>query len=355
MSKKYNKVPIKIILRGQIYHIKISTTINGQRVLIRESSHSTDRAEAERYANKRLAQLIEDIEFRTNPNKKREYTLDQAFGLYWEEVGQYHSNSDDTFNKIENLTKYFNFNMQLSLLTIEDISKFVKIKREENRKISTINRYLALISAVLNLCKKRRIITPDINIRDFIKREPVQLDKYYTREEFFKIYDVAVEHLQKIMMFDLHTGFRRSNLLNLKWEQIRGEYIHYRVKDKNYEGGRPVTKKITPTVQAILDSLPKCSDYVFTYKGQRIKSIKKAWKTAVMKAGVRYLPPHSIRHTHGTWLYESTKDAIFVQRSLNHTDSKTTLRYIHAVDNGASSVYENTFGTNLAQNQRMIN
>lgn len=355
MPKKYNKAPIKLIVRGKTYHFKISTIINGQRILIRETTHQTDRAKAEQYANLRFKQISDDIEFRTNPNKKREYTLDQAFGLYWEEVGQYHSNSDDTFNKIENLNNYFNFNLLISQITIEDISKFVKEKKAEGRKQSTINRYLALISAVMNLCKKRRVNVADVNVREFVKREPVQLDKYYTREEFFKIYEVAVEHLQKIMMFDLHTGFRRSNLLNLKWEQIRGEYIHYRVKDKNYEGGRPVTKKITPTIQAILDSLPKCSEYVFTYKGQRIKSIKKAWKTAVTKAGVRYFPPHAIRHTHGTWLYENTKDAIFVQRSLNHTDSKTTLRYIHAVDNGMSSVYENTFGTNLAQNQRMIN
>lgn len=355
MPKKYNKAPIKLIVRGSTYHFKISTIINGQRVLIRETTHQTDRAKAEQYANLRFKQISDDIEFRTNPNKKREYTLDQAFGLYWEEVGQYHSNSDDTFNKIENLNNYFNFNLLISQITIEDVSKFVKEKKTEGRKQSTINRYLALISAVMNLCKKRRVNVADVNVREFMKKEPVRLDKWYTKEEFYKIYNNASEHLQYIMLFALFTGFRISNILKLKWEQIKNGYIHYTVKDKSFEGGRPVTKQIPPTLLELLNKLPRCSDYVFTYKGQRIQSIKRAWKRATERANVKYYSFHSIRHTHGTWLYEQTKDLLLVKSSLNHTDQKTTMRYVHAVDNGLSNIYENTFSTNLAQNQRIIN
>ena len=91
MPKKYNKSPLKLILRGNVYHLKISTVVNGKRIFIRESTHTTDKCRAEQYANKRFAQAVEQAEYRTNPNKLKEFTLNQAFGLYWEEKGQYHS------------------------------------------------------------------------------------------------------------------------------------------------------------------------------------------------------------------------------------------------------------------------
>jgi integrase len=343
MLKKYNKAPIKLIVRGNTYHVKISTIINGQRVFIRETTRETDRAKAETYANLRLKQIIEDIEFRSNPNKRKEFTLDQAFGLYFEEQGQNHSNPDKTFKDLEFLSKYFNPNLLISQLTNDDIFKFVKQKKDEGRKQGTINRNLAVLSAIIKICEKRRVNVPDVNIREYIKKEPILLDRYYTKDDFYKIYHAAEEHLKPIILFGLFTGFRMSNILELKWEQIKDGYIHYRVKDKSYVGGRPVATQITPSIQAILDSVPKCSDYVFTYKGQRIKSIKRSWKTAVTKAGVRYLPPHSMRHTHGTLLYEKTKDFMLVRNSLNHTDQKTTMRYVHAIDSTSTNAIESTF------------
>jgi integrase len=346
MPKKYSKAPIKLVVRGQTYHLKISTIINGQRVFVRETTHTTDKRQAEEYASLRLKQLIEDVEFRTNPNSKKEFTLDQAFGLYWEEQGQNHSNPDKTFKELEFLSKYFNPNLLISQLTNDDIFKFVKQKKDEGRKQGTINRYLATISAIIKICEKRRVNTPNISVREYIKKEPTLLDRYYTKDDFYKIYDSAEEHLKPIILFGLFTGFRMSNILGLKWEQLKDGYIHYRVKDKSYAGGRPVTKQITPTIQAVLDSVPKCSDYVFTYKGQRIKSIKRSWKTAITKAGVKYLCPHSMRHTHGTLLYEQTKDFLLVKNSLNHTDQKTTMRYVHAIDSISSRAIENTFALN---------
>ena len=352
MAKKYNKSPIKLILRGNIYHVIISTVVNGKRLFVRESTHTADKKQAEQYANKRFKQLVEEAEYRANPNKLKEFTLDQAFGLFWQEKGQYHANSDDTFNKLENLNKYFNKDLRLSELTIDDISNFVQLKRSEGRKIATINRYLALISAILNLCKKHRVNTPDLYVRQFMKKEPIQYDKWYNLEQFWKIYDNACKHLQDMMLFDLISGFRWGTLSTLKFEQIHDGLIFYTVKDKDYEGGRPETKEITPTMQAIIDKQPKISDYVFTYKGQRIKSIKKAWHRAIERAGVPYKSFHVIRHTHGTWLQQATKDDFLVQRSLNHKYKTTTERYIHATKTGNIDLYENVFCTKLTQNHK---
>jgi len=39
---------------------------------------------------------------------------------------------------------------------------------------------------------------------------------------------------------------------------------------------------------------------------------------------------HDVRHTFGTRLYEISKDIHLVQRAMNHSDVKTTMRYVHA-------------------------
>ena len=299
MAKSYAKLPTKLFVRGRTYHVQISTLVNGQRIFLRESTHTSDRKQAEEYAAQRFRQIVEDAEFRTNPSKLKDFTIDEAFGLYWEEIGQDHANADDTFNKLSNLTKYFNPKLKLSTLTVDDIARFVKAKRAEGRKVSTTNRYLAMLSAIFNLCKKRKVNVPDINIREFMKPEPFENIKYFDDWEVIeKIVANAADHFKPIILFAVYSGMRISAILNLKWTDIHGDVFQISVKDKRFKGGRIVTKQIYPPMQEILNTVPKCSEYVFTYKGERIKSVKKAWKRALERAGIDHVSLHTLRHTH---------------------------------------------------------
>lgn len=344
MLKGNGRLPYKLVIRGQIYHLKISTVINGQRILVRESTHTADRKEAEQYATKRFAQVVDDAQYRTNA-KLKELTIDEAFGLYWEEVGQDHANADDTDNKLSNLLKYFNPRLRLSNLTVDDISRFVKAKRAEGRKVATINRYLAMLSAILNLCKKRKVNVPDINIREFMKPEPFENIKYFDDWSVIeKIISNAADHIKPIILFSIYSGMRISAVLNLKWSDIKGETFNIAVKDKRFKGGRIVTKQIYPPMREVLDSLPKVNDYVFTYKGERILSVKKAWKRALERAGLPHVSLHTLRHTHATWFYQKTHDIKAVQKSLNHTSSKTTEKYAHLMDAVVYDEYMSVFG-----------
>lgn len=348
MPKKYNRLPYKLILRGQIFHVRISTVINGKRLLVRQSTHTTDRNEAEEYARKLFIEATEQAEYRTNPNKLKEFTIDQAFGLYWEEIGQDHANAPDTFNKLSNLTKYFNSSMVLSQLTVDDVSAFVGAKKREGRKVATINRYLAMLSAIINLCKKRRVNTPDINVREFMRPEPFENIKYFDDWSVIdKIVANAAEHFKPIILFAVYSGCRISNVLNLKWSDIHGDLFHILVKDKRYKGGRLVTKQIYPPMREILNSVPKCSEYVFTYKGEHIKRVNKAWNRALERAGVKHETLHTLRHTHATWAIAKTHDIKFVQKSLNHASSRTTEKYAHLMESVAYDEYISVFGESV--------
>ena len=344
MPKKYNKLPFKLVIRGQIYHLKISTVVNGQRIFIRESTHTADRTKAEEYAAKRFAQIVEQAEFRTNPNKLKEYTLDQAFGLFWEDVGKYHANANDTFSKISNLAKFFNVSLLLSQLTVDDIADFVRLKLGEGRKPATINRYLALLSAIFNLCKKRRIHTPEINVREFMKKEPAENVAYFADWSIInKILDNSSPHLQSVILAALYTGLRKSNILNLKWADIVNDEIVVKVKDSKYSGGKIHTVKMFPALHNLIYAQPHCSDYIFTFNGQRIKDIKTAWSNALQRAGLPHTRFHNLRHTHATWLLRDTGNIKFVQKSLGHSDSRITEKYAHIIDDSSAQILEQTF------------
>lgn len=132
---KHAGQPVKIYLRGRIYHFTISTVINRQRIFVRESTHTEDKQQAEHYALKRLNQIVEQAEYRTDPSKLKNFTLDQAFGLFWDEVGQYHANSNDTYSKLSILSAEFDTSLPLQCLTIDDIALFVGKKEPRENKI----------------------------------------------------------------------------------------------------------------------------------------------------------------------------------------------------------------------------
>lgn len=341
---KHAGQPVKIYLRGRYWHFTVSTVVNRQRIFVRESTHTEDKQQAERYALKRLNQLVEQAEYRTDPSKLKAYTLDQAFGLFWEEVGQYHANSNDTYSKLNILSTEFDTSLPLQYLTVDDIALFVGKKRAEGKQNSTINRYLALLSAIITLCKKRRVAVPELNVREFMLKEKAENIKYIPDwQTLDRIVDAAAPHLKPIILAALYTGFRKSTLLNLKWENIVGNEIIVKVKDSQYDGGKTVSQKLFPELRQLIFSQPKVSDYVFTYKGQRVKDIKTAWHGIFKKTGLPYVNFHTLRHTSGTWLLRETGNLKFVQKHLGHSSTKVTEKYAHIIEDEQSAILQTAF------------
>lgn len=72
------------------------------------------------------------------------------------------------------------------------------------------------------------------------------------------------------------------------------------------------------------------SDYVFTYKGNRIRdNIKKSLKTVVNKAGLEDVTLHTLRHTFASQLVMAGVSLMEVQKLMGHESFETTLRYAH--------------------------
>ena len=78
------------------------------------------------------------------------------------------------------------------------------------------------------------------------------------------------------------------------------------------------------------------SEYVFTNPDTKTRytDIKKSFSAACREAGITNLTYHDLRHTFGTRLADAGVDVVKINELMGHASIVTTMRYIHATDQG---------------------
>lgn len=345
---KHTDAPYRLYTRGKTYHAYFSfRTVGGQRVQLRETTGTTDRRKAEQYCLKRIGELQQRAE-RKEKGELEDMTIDAAFGRYFEESGRFQSKPNNLLTRLSQISAALDCRC-LSELTEERLSDYVNA-RIKTVKAGTINRELAIISAVVNMARdKWKVKTVYVKIRKFMMREPSENVKYLkTWKDAQDIIDAAPDHIKPIIYTALYTGFRLGNILNLKWADIDFENacITVHVKDRGKLGGKVFTVPMIASLRHVLENQPKTSEFVFTYKGRPIQSIKTAWRHLFKRSGLPYVNFHALRHTAATWILKKTNNLKITKEILGHANIATTLKYAHIMDdekrNALKSVFEET-------------
>lgn len=332
--------------RNGVWQIRFTATIKGKNILIRESLHTRDRDEAVALANERAKEIYESCEFKLNKNKLKEYTIDQAFGFYYEEHGQFSADPKKTLRDIKLVARYFDKDLPFCMLSEDEVSTFVRVRRQEKASNATINKNLTLLTSIWNFCKKRRIAVPDIEMRTFkLKARSIRTVYLEDTEDLQKIIGAAPDWFKPIIKFAVLTGFRANNILDLKWEDISATAITIVKKNCKYEDGEVQIKMLFPELQELLDSLPRCSEYVFIKDGKRIpyNTMQKHWMKLFKNIDVKYINFHGLRHTHATWLLKKTNNIKLVSDSLGHSNINITTRYAHLIKSEEAQIMQQAF------------
>jgi integrase len=88
------------------------------------------------------------------------------------------------------------------------------------------------------------------------------------------------------------------------------------------------------TCRAALKGLERRGEYVFCNKdGENYASVRKAFDTAVRKAGITDFRFHDLRHTFASNLVMEGVDIMTVKELMGHKDLTMTLRYAHLAPN----------------------
>jgi integrase len=223
---------------------------------------------------------------------------------------------------------------------------------------ATVNRYLASLSSVLNYAMEHEIIDAHPMKGGKVKMltEAGGRTRILTADEEVRLMDAARASswlmLALFVRMCLTTAARKSEILNLRWKQLRLEdSIAVLSTTKN---GRPRALPLVADVRAALEDAAKVKpvrgDYVFfdPHNPERPKNINSAWRICRESAGLLndrddpldrvYL--HSTRHTAVTRMLKGGANLAQAAAVSGHQTLAMLKRYEHLAASDAVDIAE---------------
>jgi integrase len=171
---------------------------------------------------------------------------------------------------------------------------------EKTLKAATVNRDLSVLRRILNWGVEENYLASNPLGRLRMERERRTKRPILSLREEQLLLAASPEHLQRIILCALHTGMRRGEILNQKWEDIDFDNrILYVTHSKTPEGEAreiPLTNRLYEMLLARREH----RGLIFTYNGDPIKIIKTTWVSSQRRAGIRHFRFHDLRHTANT-------------------------------------------------------
>ena len=215
-----------------------------------------------------------------------------------------------------------------------DIEKW-KQERLKTVTPTSTNIELCQIKALFSKATEWKLIyeNPAKNIKKI--KPPPKTPRFLSKGEIKKLVDATNGQLRLIIKTFIVTGFRLSELINFRWEDIDWDrkiitiQAHDDFQPKDYQIR---TVPIRKELYADLSCIKKTEGYVFTNQiGKRLDTSKlqKEIKSAIKKAGLKPCRIHDLRHTFASQLVIHGSELRDVTELLGHSSYTTTLKYAH--------------------------
>ncbi|WP_419971970.1 tyrosine-type recombinase/integrase [Aliarcobacter butzleri] len=295
----------------------------------------------------------EDITVIAIKKKKELITLDTLANRYFEDK----KSTNERKQKYNNHIKPLIGNKQIENITKVDIKKVVDSVLNLGRSNGTRNSVLSLISTIINHSIKHhdlKVVNPCMGVlklKDDNKRE-----RFLTTGEIKKLKDEVKENffVNLFVEFALCTGGRLETILHIQKKDI--DLVNKTVNLNNLKTKKRYTGFLQDDLIAILkDYLPSlnANDYVVTQKGlqekkadhkqihRRLKPILDRLFNKGLKADdiTNRAVIHTLRHSFASHLAINGTPIFTIQKLMNHSDIKQTLRYAKlAPDSGKNDV-----------------
>ncbi|ECD9352684.1 site-specific integrase [Salmonella enterica subsp. houtenae] len=212
---------------------------------------------------------------------------------------------------------------------------------------STKAKHLALMKAILRAAErdwKWLEKAPVIKIPSVRNKRVRWLEK----EEAKRLIDECPEPLKSIVKFALATGLRKSNIMNLEWQQIDMQRRVAWVNPEDSKSNRAIGVALNDTACKVLrDQIGKHYKWVFVHttaakradgtstpavRKMRIDS-KTSWLSACRRAGIEDFRFHDLRHTWASWLIQSGVPLSVLQEMGGWESIEMVRRYAHLAPN----------------------
>lgn len=220
-------------------------------------------------------------------------------------------------------------------LSYDDVMRMAS--RWEKKSAATSNRYLGYLRSVFKFGIKHDMTSKN----PLAKWEKVREKKYDMRlsvEDLQRIHKAAEPHLQWLLEVALNLGTRPgvTELFALKWSDVdfQAGTVHIR-GTKTDSSDRFIPFSAGFRTRLLEQQRKAESDYIIEYNGQPVKSVKRAWATALTRAKITYrVRLYDVRHLFATTMLAEGADLAAVSKLLGHASIRTTQEHYYQLLQG---------------------
>jgi integrase len=178
----------------------------------------------------------------------------------------------------------------------------------------TIKRTMTDARSALNRAWRRGELPSQPNVLMPKVGKPQPKGRPLSVDELARLYQTSNPSMREFIKWSLGTAARPDAILDLDYRQVQDGLINL------LPDGREQTKKVRPIVRC--PSFVACEGSegpVVSFHGERVKSIRTAWRLARKRAGLDdKVQPYSLRHTCARWMRQQGVDAWQVATQLGH-------------------------------------
>lgn len=313
---------------------------------VRESTHTDDRHTAGEYEARRVHELWREKALGESPGP----TLAEAIAD-WVAGHAIHKRSyADDWLRLQAMEAFIP-DIRVAAVktaTLAEIRNKVVASRTIGKakrpiKPATANRYLAILSAVLNRCHELDIIkaVPAIPYQD----EPDGKLDFLTRQQAVALINEAPAHLSRMIRFSLATGLRDANMRGLEWSKINLATRTAWVQAEDAKGKRAISIPLNEdAVRVLRECFGHHKERVFVYEGNPITqgAGNSAFRKAKARAGVPHITWHTLRHSWASWHIQRGTSLKTLQELGGWSSIDMVLRYAHLAPGHAAAFAENS-------------
>jgi integrase len=198
-----------------------------------------------------------------------------------------------------------------------DVDRYVERRRSAGVSDATICRELTDLKAILNWSARRDPplipFNPIANFRKPSIRNAIA--RPTTEAEALRILKHALPHVRRAILIGWHLGLRpQGELLALRWSDVNWETGRILIMSAHKGGPQarevPIHPDLLPNLKAWhTEDRKNGRTNIVHYHGRRVRSIGKAWRSAVAAAKIgRAVRPYDLRHHFVTRAIEEGAD-----------------------------------------------
>lgn len=355
---------MSITLRGGVWHCHFFTPA-GKRV--RRSLGTTDKKQAQELHDRLKSEAWRVDELGDLPVRSFEEAC-----LRWLDEKEHKRSLDDDKVKMEFFVTKFS-GRDIGTITGEEVARIVSKMTDRNHKRKWLIRKDAAIrdgktipdfkEKALSAGTKshylsfmRSLLRAAANEWGWIKNAPVIKTKkpvskrirWLTREEANRLIECCSESIRPIVTFALVTGLRRSNIIDLEWNQVDMQRKVAWINPENAKAGKAIGVALNDTACKVLrGQIGKHSRWVFVHTkastrsdGTKTAAVRKmrkddnsAWRGSLKRAGITDFRFHDLRHTWASWLIQSGVPLSALQEMGGWESIEMVRRYAHLAPN----------------------